>query len=218
MKRLVIGFLAVLFMTTTAGAVTQEQQQLQPQEQVEVMISSVLEVLQQEELTVDEKKQQVSGRIQQYLNMASMSRRTLGNYWNEATPEQRQRFSDLFVQVLEGTYLNRINDYSGGSVQYLKQRIKGDKAIVDTRFVSEDLEIPVKYKMIFEDESWQLFDVVIEGVSLIRNYRSSYGEIIRKTGYSGLFELMEIKVAAMMPEQVEQLEQPIGLEVAPTVQ
>lgn len=195
MKKLLIGFLALLCFTTAAWAAPQ----MQPQQQIEVMINSVLEVLQQTELSIDEKKAQVSGRIQQYLNIASMSRRTLGPYWDEASAEQRQRFSDLFVQVLEGTYLNRINDYSGGSVQYLKQRVKGDKAIIDTRFVSEDLEIPVKYKMVYEDGSWQVFDVVIEGVSLIRNYRSSYGEIIRKSSYDGLFELMEIKVAAMQP-------------------
>ena len=75
--------------------------------------------------------------------------------------------------------------------------------------LAEDLEIPVQYKMIFENDSWQVFDVVIEGVSLIRNYRSSYGEIIRKNGYDGLFELMEQKVAAMLPAQPE------GLQVNP---
>lgn len=183
----------VLFLITSVWA------NPQPQEQVEIMINSVLDVLQQPELSVDEKKAQVSGRIQQYLNMTSMSQRTLGPYWHEASVEQRQHFSGLFVQVLEGTYLNRINDYSGGSVQYLKQRIKGNKAIIDTKFISEDLEIPVQYKMVFVNDSWQVFDVVIEGVSLIRNYRSSYGEIIRKSGYDGLFELMEAKVATMQP-------------------
>ncbi len=98
------------------------------------------------------------------------------------------------MQVLEGTYLNRINDYTGGQVEYLMQRVKGDKAIVDTKFVSETLEIPVQYKMIFDGENWQVFDVVIEEVSLIRNYRSTYGEIIRKEGYEGLFAKMEEKI------------------------
>ena len=74
---------------------------------------------------------------------------------------------------------------------------KDDKAIVDTKFVSADLEIPVQYKMVLENGSWQVFDVVIEGVSLIRNYRSSYGEIIRRDGYDGLFALMEQKVREM---------------------
>ncbi len=166
----------------------------QPQAQVETMINSVLEVLQNKELTLDEKKAQVSGKVQEFLNISSMSQRTLGNYWQGATEEQRQRFSDLFIKVLEGTYLNRIGDYSGGEVQYLKQRVKGDKAIIDTRIVAEELAIPVQYKMIYTNDVWQVFDVVIDGISLIRNYRASYGEIIRKDGYEGLFALMEQKV------------------------
>ncbi|HEY5674985.1 MAG TPA: ABC transporter substrate-binding protein [Malonomonas sp.] len=191
MKQILLSSLLVFSLLMPALAIPQ------PQAQVEKMINSVLEVLQQKDLSVEAKRAQVSGRIQQYLNMASMAQRTLGDYWNDATPAQRQYFSDLFVQVLEGTYLNRINDYSGGSVQYLQQRVKDNKAIIDTKFVSADLEIPVQYKMIYENDSWQVFDVVIEGVSLIRNYRSSYGEIIRKNGYDGLFALMEEKVAGM---------------------
>ncbi len=191
MKKLLIGLLLVFVSIGTVWAAPQ------PQEQVEIMINSVLDILQQKNLSLEEKKSRVSGRVQEYLNMASMSQRTLGPYWKDASEAQRQRFSELFVKVLEGTYLNRINDYSGGNVQYLKQRIKGDKAIIDTKFVSDNLEIPVQYKMIRENDVWQVFDVVIEGVSLIRNYRETYGEIIRKNGYEGLFALMEEKVAAM---------------------
>jgi len=168
-----------------------------PQAQVEAMINSVLSVLQRTDLTADEKKAQVSGQVQEYLNMGSMARRTLGSYWDDATEEQRQQFSDLFVQVLEGTYLNRIGDYSDGRVKFLKQRVKGNKAIVDTQILTDDLEIPVQYKMIYSDGRWQVFDLVIEGVSLIKNYRSSYGEIIRRSGYDGLLQLMEEKVKAM---------------------
>lgn len=191
MKRILASMMVLFFLALPTWAA------IQPQEQVELMINSVLEVLQQSELTIEQKKAQVSGKVQQFLNTASMAQRTLGTYWEEASEEQRQRFSDLFVKVLEGTYLNRINDYSGGTVEYLKQRIKGNKAIIDTRIVSADLEIPVQYKMIFENGSWQVFDVVIEGISLIRNYRASYGEIIRKDGYDGLFALMEEKVLGM---------------------
>lgn len=191
MKKIFLSGLLLLTMFGSAWAIPQ------PQEQVETMITSVLSVLQQTDLTTDDKRAQVSGRVQEFLNVASMAQRTLGSYWLGATEEQRQRFSDLFVRVLEGTYLNRIGDYSGGEVQYLKQRVKGDKAIIDTKIVAEDLTIPVQYKMILENETWQVFDVIIEGVSLIRNYRSSYGEIIRRDGYDGLFALMEQKVISM---------------------
>ncbi len=170
---------------------------LQPQEQLEEMVNFVLEVLSNSELGFVEKKDQISARVQTHLNTASIAQRTLGPFWKDATEGQRQRFTHLFVKILERTYLNRINDSSGGTVEYLKQRIKGNRAIIDTIFVSGDIEIPVQYKMVMEGENWQVFDVVIEGVSLTRNYRASYGAIIRRDGFDGLLDLMEKKVIAI---------------------
>lgn len=197
MKKIVL-ILCVLLFSTNSFALPE------PQEQVELMVNSVLSVMQNSDLSVDDKKLQISGRVQGFLNVESMSRRTLGSYWEGASVEQRQYFSQLFVQVLEGTYLNRIEDYSDGAVKYLKQRVKGDKAIIDTVIVSKELEIPVQYKMIYSEDSWQVFDLVIEGVSLVRNYRSSYGEIIRRDGFDGLFALMEEKVGVPEGNQVIQ--------------
>ena len=188
MKKIVLSCILLLLIVSPALALPS------PQGQVKEMVDSVLEVLQDAELSVSEKKQLISGRVQRFLNIDSMARRTLGQHWDNATIEQRQRFADLFIQVLENTYLNRIESYSEGSVRYQMQRVKGDKAIIDTVILSGDLEIPVQYKMIYVDNRWQVFDLVIEGISLVRNYRSSYGEIIRREGYGGLFARMEEKV------------------------
>lgn len=190
MKNAICAVIVVLLYVVPSFALPE------PQVQVEAMVESVLSVMRNADLSVDDKKSQISGRVQAFLNVESMSRRTLGKYWEGASVEQRQHFSHLFVKVLENTYLSRIEDYSDGAVQYLKQRVKGDKAIIDTVIMAKELEIPVQYKMIFADGSWQVFDLVIEGVSLVRNYRSSYGEIIRREGYDGLFALMEEKVGA----------------------
>jgi phospholipid transport system substrate-binding protein len=191
MKKILLSYLLILLVSSVGFALPQ------PQVRVKKMVDSILSVLQQPDLTAEEKRGQVSGQVQEYLDIQSMSRRTLGSYWDGATEEQRQSFSALFIKILEGTYLSRIDDYSAGTVQYLKQRVKDDKAIVDTMIVSNELEIPVQYKMIYENDSWQIFDLVIEGVSLVKNYRSSYGEIIRQEGYEGLLALMSEKVQAM---------------------
>ncbi len=193
MKKMFFGSLLVLICAGVVSAAPQSQ----PQAQVKVMVDSILAVLQQDELSVAEKKIQVSGQVQGYLDIDSMARRTMGQHWQVATEPQRQRFSELFIEILEGTYLNRIGEYSGGSVEYLKQRVKDDKAIVDTMLILKEVEIPVQYKMIYVDGSWQIFDLVIEGVSLVRNYRSSYGEIIRRKGFDSLLIMMEEKVAEM---------------------
>lgn len=191
MKKILLSCLLIFLISAVGFALPQ------PQARVKQMVDSILGVLQQPDLSTAEKKAQVSGQVQKFLNMKSMSRRTLGSYWDGATEEQRQRFSELFVKILEGTYLSRIDDYSAGTVEYLKQRVKDNKAIVDTVIVAKELEIPVQYKMIYEDDAWQIFDLVIEGVSLVKNYRSSYGEIIRQEGYDGLLALMDKKVQAM---------------------
>ncbi len=191
MKKLLFILVLMVFSSSFAFALPD------PQLEVEKMVNSVLEVLQNKEMDSVQKKALVSGRVQKFLNVESMSARALGNYWGEATTEQRQQFSDLFLKVLEGTYLNRIDDYSAGKVKYLMQRVKDDKAIVDTVIVSNEMEIPVNYLLIYREGSWQVFDLVIEGVSLIRNYHSSYSEIIRRDGYDGLLVLMRKKVDEM---------------------
>lgn len=188
MKKVLLTIILLLFVVSLASAFPE------PQVQVKTMVDSVLSVMTDSSLSSAAKKERISGRVQEFLSVDKMSRYTLGNYWEEASPEQRSKFSALFVKVLENTYLNRIDDYSDGSVKYLNQRVKEDKAIIDTIIVSEELEIPVQYKMIYSDGSWQVVDLVIEGVSLVRNYRSSYGEIIRRDGFDGLFALMESKI------------------------
>ncbi|PLY00511.1 MAG: hypothetical protein C0622_08660 [Desulfuromonas sp.] len=192
MKRIILLLsLIVLVLSTVCHALPE------PQAKVEEMVNSVLSVMRDSQMTLDQKKSQISGRVQQFLNIDSMSRRTLGQYWDGASVEQREHFARLFIKILEATYLNRIEDYSDGDVKYQKQRVKDDKAIIDTVIVANELEIPVQYLMIYTDGSLQVFDLVIEGVSLVRNYRSSYGEIIRRDGYDGLFALMEEKVRDM---------------------
>ncbi len=191
MKKLFLYVLVTLLSVSTSFALPQ------PQVRVEEMVNTVLGVLQQKDLSQAEKRAEVSGRVQEYLNIESIVRRTLGTYWDGATEEQRQQFATLFIKILEGTYLNRMDGYSDGTVKYLKQRVKGNKAIVDTLVVSKEMEIPVQYKMIYNDGRWQVFDLVLEGISLVRNYRSSYGEIIRREGYDGLLALMDKKVQEM---------------------
>lgn len=190
MKRLFILLILLLFLSSSLAWAA-----VGPSQKIEQIVNSVLEVLNRPELDYATKRKEVSGLVQNHLNIHSLSQRTLGLHWKKATPEQRERFSQLFVQILEMTYLNRIEDYSGGQVQYLNERIKDDKAIVDTQFVSDKLEIPVQYKMIQEQGDWQIYDVVIENVSLVRNYRSSYGQIVSNEGFEGLFARIETKLA-----------------------
>lgn len=166
-----------------------------PTIEIQEIVDSVLQVLNNSNMDYATKRQTVSGVVQSHINILSISQRTLGVNWKNATPEQQQRFSKLFVQILEMTYLNRIESYSGGEVDYLKERIKGKKAIVDTHLITPKRKIPIQYKMVLENDEWQIYDVLIEKVSLVRNYRSTYGEIVSKEGFEGLFAKMDAKLA-----------------------
>jgi len=182
-------FICCLFFSTSAWTASG------PTAEIEKVVDSVMKVLNRTDLDYAGKREKVSGMVQKFINIDSISQRTLGVHWKRASPEQQARFSRLFVQGLENTYLNRIEDYSGGTVEYLNERVKEDKAIVDTVFVSDKLEVPVQYKMVLQQGVWQIYDVVIENVSLVRNYRSSYGDIVSSEGLEGLFVRLESKLA-----------------------
>jgi len=167
-----------------------------PQEQVKKMVDGVFVVL-NSNLSPETKRAKISGTVQDFLGVESLSQRTLGVYWKKGTPDELDQFKSLYVKILERTYLNRIEDYSGGQVEFDQERIKEDKAILDTKFVSDRFNIPVQYKLVEESGVWQIYDVLIEGVSLVRSYRSSYNEILRKDGFPGLIQKMEEKLAQM---------------------
>ncbi|MCF6179682.1 MAG: ABC transporter substrate-binding protein [Geopsychrobacter sp.] len=189
MRRLLVLFLVLCAFSAQAASLT-------PQARVQEMVDGIFSVL-NSDLAPEVKKRQISGTVQNYLGVKSLSQRTLGVYWKKASTEELHRFMALYVQILEQTYLNRVDDYSGGKVAYLKERIKGKKAILDTEFVSARHKIPVQYKMIKKSDTWQIYDVKIEGVSLVRSYRSSYNEILRKEGFEGLFKRMDVKLKQM---------------------
>lgn len=189
MWRLVIILFMLLVLPAYAAANT-------PQEQVKQMVDGVFEVLNSDRSPA-EKRAKISGTVQKFLGVESLAQRTLGVYWKKGTPEELKQFMSLYVKILERTYLNRVEDYSGGEVIYEQERIKDDKAILDTKFVSERFNIPVEYKMVREADAWQIYDVLIEGVSLVRSYRATYNEILRKDGFEGLIKKMEEKLAQM---------------------
>lgn len=192
MKRFILGLLLLCFSVTGAYAISD------PQAAVEKTVNGVFEVLQDSGMNRLDRREKISHLMQDFLDIQSMVRRTLGTYWDEGSEENRNHFSELFVQVMEGTYLNKIDDYSSeGSVEYVKKRVKGDKAIIDTLIKTKDLAIPVQYRMLYVDGRWQVFDLVIDGISLIKNYQTSYGEIIRRDGYEGLLALMKQKLIDM---------------------
>jgi phospholipid transport system substrate-binding protein len=123
-----------------------------------------------------------------------MSQGILATNWKKASKEERQRFQDLFSELIESTYRDQVDTYNNEEVRYLSEKIKGRKAEVETVVVTANAEIPVNYKLVNKGDGWHAYDIRVEGVSLIRTYRDSYREIVKKEGISGLLAQMEKKI------------------------
>ncbi len=165
-----------------------------PRVQVQRTVDAVIGILQKKDLDRDQRRNALSNVIRQRFDFRAMSRRTLARNWKKATPAERDQFVELFTELLEATYIGRIEAYSNERVVYDKERIRKKKAIVDTHIVTPSVEIPITYKLQLKGEKWLVYDVVVEEVSLIRNFRSSYGDIVKKEGFSGLLAKMETKI------------------------
>ncbi|MBF0480944.1 MAG: ABC transporter substrate-binding protein [Desulfovibrionaceae bacterium] len=111
---------------------------------------------------------------------AELARRAVTRDWDKFTPDQKTRFTEAFARLLERTYMDRIESYTDQQVEYLGETLYGDdKAEVATKIVSKGVDIPIGYRMIKKD-GWRVYDVVIEGVSLVQNYRTQFGQILLK--------------------------------------
>ncbi|HPC87213.1 MAG TPA: ABC transporter substrate-binding protein [Smithellaceae bacterium] len=123
------------------------------------------------------------------------SRRTLTRNWNKFTLEQRKEFVDLFEQVLERTYLDRILEYSNEKIVFYKETmIADDKAEIQSKVITSSKEIPIYYRMILKNGKWKVYDVVVENVSLVQNYRTQFNEILAGGTPEQLLETLRKKV------------------------
>jgi len=116
--------------------------------------------------------------IGEIFDMKELSRRALGAEWNKFNPEQQERFVKAFGTLLENTYLDKIESYTDEKVQYLtEQDLGGGKVEVSTKVMGKGKEIPIAYRLM-DRGGWKVYDVVIEGVSLVQNYRSQFGQLL----------------------------------------
>ena len=191
-KRVLILFTALLlFLPLPALAVPSAI------DQVRATVNQVLEVLRNKGLDETARREQLRTLVRARFDFALMSQWTLGTYWRQANPDQQQRFIGLYSDLLETSYLGKIEAYTDEKVNFLSERVEDRRAEVETEIVTAQANIPLSYRLNLEGTEWKVYDVVIEGVSLVRTYRGSFGEIARKDGIEGLLK----KVAQKVEEQ-----------------
>ena len=158
--------------------------------QLQESVDAILEILQSEELRTPERKKERNQRVLDVVNkmfdFREMARSSLGPTWNTLTLEEQERFVELFKNLVEQRYIGKIDSFDNQKVVYQKQLIKGDKAMIYTDIVDKDLEVPIIYKLQEIEGKWLIYDMKIENVSLIVNYRRDFESIIRKEQFAGL--------------------------------
>src|SRR5262249_27133659 len=133
----------------------------------------------------------VAGEI---LDCTEIAQRSLARHWAVRTPAEKQEFVRLFGDLLEYSYITKIEMYSGEKIQYTGEAPDGDQAVVKTRIVTKQgVEIPVDYRMFVKDNRWRAYDVNIEGVSLVANYRTQFNTVIQRSGYGDLVAKLKAK-------------------------
>lgn len=160
-------------------------------------IDQVLAVLADDGKDVDTKRGDIRAVINQRFDYRAMAQRTLATNWRKATDEQQQKFTGLYAQLMQDTYLVLVEEYNNQVVEYGEEKIKKEKyAQVNTEILDAGKRIPVNYKLRRKDDDWLVYDVIIENVSMINNYRSSYQQIVKTDGMDGLIARLEEKLAS----------------------
>lgn len=162
-----------------------------PTEQLRAQMDGVIKVLEDPELKREGRQVERRAAIRRLANeifdFSETTRRSLGQHWQARTPAEREQFVRLYADLLERSYIGKIELYSGEPIVFVGDTIERDQATVRTRLQTKaGTEIPVDYRMHRVGDRWLTYDVAIEGVSMVANYRAQFNKIIQASGYASL--------------------------------
>lgn len=159
----------------------------QPTEQLRSYTDQVIKVLHNPALSLPERREAVKHLAEQVFDVSETARRALGQHWLQRTPAEREEFVKLFANLLEQTYIARIDEYGGEKLTYVSEMIDGDRATVKARITTRNgTDVPVESRLLQKENHWLIYDILIENLSLISNYRSQFDRVIRTASYDEL--------------------------------
>jgi phospholipid transport system substrate-binding protein len=192
LKRSALCMMMVLFLATNVLAgvnngVTDE---------VKKTVDEVVRIVSDKEMKKNDlkRRQALKKTISIIFDYNEMAKRSLGKHWNQRTAAEKKQFTDLFASLLENSYASKIESYNNEKIVYLKETIDGEYAEVKSKVVTAKRdEFTLDYRMINQNGKWMVYDVVIEGVSLVSNYRTQFNKIISSNGYPELVKKLQTK-------------------------
>jgi len=182
---------AVLSIVTARGAAAGP-----PTDQLKSAIDRVVKVVEDPSLKerTAERRAAVRKIADEIFDFNEIARRALARHWQPLTDKQRAEFVSLFSDLLERSYISKIELYGGEKIQYSPERVDGDTATVPTRLVTKSgTEIPIDYRLLKKGDKWLVYDVNIEGVSLVSNYRTQFNKIIQTSSFADLIQKLRAK-------------------------
>ena len=168
-----------------------------PTEAMKGTINEVIRILSDQGMKKPERAQErrkiLEKVVGERFNYEEMAKRALAARWRNLNEKDRAEFVELFMRLLTNSYADKVEGYSGEQVHYLNERLDGDYAEVRTKAISGKAEIPLDYRLLNRGGDWRVYDVVIDGVSLVSNYRGQFAKIIRTSGYADLVKQLREK-------------------------
>jgi phospholipid transport system substrate-binding protein len=200
----VIGTRWVVLLVALSSAVTLSHAQApeqagpgrgRPLELVKSSVDRVLVVVQSSPTAVSEgrRRSQIRRVADELFDFKEMARLTLAGHWKDRTPAEQQQFVALFTALLEQSYMSSIENYAGEKITFLGETVSGPYAQVRSRITTRRVEIPIDYRLLDNGVRWVVYDVVLDGVSLVSNYRSQFNSIIRTSSFAELLAKLRNK-------------------------
>jgi phospholipid transport system substrate-binding protein len=168
-----------------------------PTEVVQSGIEQVVQVVQDYDAGHPDAAEKRRGELRRaagrLFDFQEMARRTLARHWSERTQGEREEFVTLFRDLLERSYLSKLENYSGERIVYLGETVDGEFATVRSKIVGRGTEMALAYRLHLVNSRWAVYDVLVEGVSFVGNYRSQFNRIISKGSYEELVRKLRTK-------------------------
>ena len=176
-----------------------------PTDQLKGAVERVLKTLDDPtlkgEARLSERRVAVRKIANEIFDFSEIAKRSMARHWQPLSETQRTEFVGLFADLLERSYISKIETYGGEKIQYTAERADGDFATVSTRIITKNgTEVPVDYRMTKRADRWLVYDVSIEGVSLVSNYRTQFNKIIQTTSYNELVSKLRNKQDELLAE------------------
>jgi phospholipid transport system substrate-binding protein len=182
---LALGVVLVCASASWAGA---------PTDQLRVYSDEVLKVLENPGLSLPQRREAIRQLAAEGFDVSETAQRALGQHWQQRTPAEREEFTKLFAKLLEQTYISRIDEYGGERLRYLSEEIDGNRATVRARITTKNgTEVPIESRLLQKENRWLIYDILVENLSLISNYRSQFDRVIRTTSYEELVKRLKTK-------------------------